>query len=103
MVRNYRKPLVVASPKVLLRHPSAVSTLAEMSPGTKFNPVIDDMTADKAKVTKVIFCSGQFFYTLDEERQKRGITDTALIRLEVDNRFVNVGFSWLADVLGLYF
>lgn len=84
MVRNFRKPLIMAAPKVLLRHPSAVSTLNDMSSGTCFSPVLDDMSVAKTNVTKVIFCSGQHYYNLDAERQKRNVADIALVRLEVD-------------------
>ena len=83
MVRNFRKPLVIGSPKVLLRLPAATSSLSEMSEGTSFQSTIDDHSVDKSSVNKVIFCSGKHYYTLLSERQERAITDTALVRLEV--------------------
>lgn len=83
MVRNFRKPLIVASPKAILRLPAATSTLAEMLPGTHFSPVLGDTRVSAANVKKVILCSGKHFYTLDKERQQRGTVDTAIIRLEV--------------------
>ncbi|PVD25710.1 hypothetical protein C0Q70_13370 [Pomacea canaliculata] len=82
MVRNFRKPLIVASPKVLLRSPVATSSLADMLPGTHFQPVIGDNTVSQKAVKKVIFCSGKHFYTLDKERQEKGVNDIAIIRLE---------------------
>lgn len=78
---SFRKPLVVMSPKSLLRHPKAVSAVEELAAGT-FQPLIGDATADAAKVTKVVFCSGKLYYELDEERSTRGAVDTAIVRLE---------------------
>ena len=85
MVRNYRKPLVIAGPKILLRHAEAVSSLSEMAPGTSFQPVIGDVTSDPSKVKKVVFVSGKHYYTLKKEQTTRGVTDMAIIRLEVGN------------------
>jgi len=85
MVRNYRKPLIVIGPKVLLRHPSAVSTIDEMLPGTMFQPVLPDPTMkDLQNVTRVVFMTGKHFYAIDKERQTRGITNMAIVRLEVN-------------------
>lgn len=58
MVRPFRKPLVIATPKTLLRDSRAVSALAEMGPGTEFRPVIGD-SVEEGGVTKVLFCSGK--------------------------------------------
>jgi 2-oxoglutarate dehydrogenase E1 component len=78
---SFRKPVVVMSPKSLLRHPKAVSTVEELSAGT-FQPLIGDTTVKPADVKKVVFCSGKLYYELDDERTKRGATDTAIVRLE---------------------
>lgn len=59
MVRKFRKPLVIATPKTLLRDSRAVSSLADMATGTRFQPVLSDTTVDEGAVTKVIFCSGK--------------------------------------------
>jgi len=84
MVRNYRKPLIIIGPKVLLRHPSAVSTIDEMLPDTVFRPVLPDpAVTDAPKVTTVVFMTGKHFYAIDKERQTRGINNMAIIRLEV--------------------
>ena len=83
IVRNFRTPLIVASPKLILRLPAAVSSLSELLPGTHFLPVLGDPSVRSGSVKKVIFCSGKHFYTLDKERQQRGIQDTAIIRVEV--------------------
>lgn len=53
MIPDYRKPLVVVAPKILLRHPKAASSLADLAPGTTFQEVIGDNTCDKRKVNKV--------------------------------------------------
>jgi len=83
MVRNFRKPVIVVAPKVLLRLPAATSTLSEMAPGTTFQPVLGDPGANTDKVTRVVFCSGKHYYTLQKERETKSIQDMALIRLEV--------------------
>ncbi|XP_071800506.1 2-oxoadipate dehydrogenase complex component E1-like [Asterias amurensis] len=82
MVRNFRKPLIVASPKVLLRLPSAVSSLADMAPGTSFKPVIGDTKANPKEVDHVIFCCGKHYYDLIKEREQREAYTTAIIRIE---------------------
>jgi len=83
MMRNYRKPLVIVGPKLLLRHPSAVSTISDMMPGTSFRPVLSDPTAKGQEVTRVVFTTGKHFYVLDKERQTRGVSNMAIVRLEV--------------------
>lgn len=85
MLRKYRKPLVVFTPKSLLRHPLAVSALDEFTQG-KFELVIDDVDITsaeaKAKVKRVIMCSGKVYYDLLEERRKQNLTDAAIVRIE---------------------
>ena len=81
VVTDYRKPLVVMSPKSLLRHPSAVSSLADFTNGG-FQEIIEDVTVDVKKVKKVVFCSGKIYYDLDKKRQELGDKETAIIRLE---------------------
>ncbi|KAJ3117620.1 hypothetical protein HK100_000776 [Physocladia obscura] len=82
MVRNYRRPLVIAGPKTLLRHPAAVSNLEDMAPGTLFKTVIVD--APSPKTTKrVVFLSGKLYYDLVKERATKGLNESvALVRLE---------------------
>ncbi|XP_059843281.1 2-oxoadipate dehydrogenase complex component E1 [Hypanus sabinus] len=83
MIRNFRKPLVVASPKILLRLPAAVSGLDEMAPGTTFKPVIGDESVDPKNVTRVVFCSGKHYYTLLKHRETlEAAQNTALVRVE---------------------
>ena len=80
MKRNYRKPLVIFTPKSLLRHPKAVSTLDELAKGT-FQEVIDD-TINRDKVKKLVFCTGKFYYDLLAEREKLERDDVAFVRIE---------------------
>ena len=81
-VRPYRKPLIVMSPKSLLRHRLSVSPLAEITDG-RFQVVIDEVdTLDKARVTRVLACSGKVYFDLLEARRAHGIEDCAIIRLE---------------------
>ncbi|HTO35137.1 MAG TPA: 2-oxoglutarate dehydrogenase E1 component [Flavobacterium sp.] len=77
---NYRKPLIVFTPKSLLRHPLAVSTKEELYNGT-FQEVIDD-NIDKSKVKTLVFCTGKFYYDLLAEREDSGREDVAFVRLE---------------------
>ncbi|HAD38755.1 MAG TPA: 2-oxoglutarate dehydrogenase E1 component, partial [Plesiomonas shigelloides] len=82
MVRPMRRPLVVMSPKSLLRHPLAVSSLEELANG-QFLPAIGEIDAlDPAKVRRVVLCSGKVYYDLLEQRRKNEQTDVAIIRIE---------------------
>ncbi|XP_067617256.1 probable 2-oxoadipate dehydrogenase complex component E1 homolog isoform X2 [Eurosta solidaginis] len=82
LLRNFRKPLVVVAPKIMLRHPSAASTYIDFQPSTHFHNVIGDSSVNTDQVRKVILCSGKHFFVLDEARKLKNINDTALIRLE---------------------
>jgi len=84
MKRDFRKPLIVMTPKSLLRHKLCVSSFAEMGPGTTFHRVMYDneMLCDDAEVKRVVLCSGKVYYDLYEERTKRGIKDVFFLRLE---------------------
>ncbi|MER5491109.1 multifunctional oxoglutarate decarboxylase/oxoglutarate dehydrogenase thiamine pyrophosphate-binding subunit/dihydrolipoyllysine-residue succinyltransferase subunit [Streptomyces sp. NPDC002490] len=77
----HHKPLVVFTPKSMLRLKAAASKTEEFTTGG-FRPVIGDASVDPAAVRKVVFCAGKVYYDLDAERVKRGITDTAIIRIE---------------------
>ena len=82
--RSVRKPLIVMSPKSLLRHRRCVSTLEEMSGGARFDRVIGEtnsaITPERAR--RVVFCSGKVYYDLLAAREERGTRDVALLRLE---------------------
>eukprot|EP01135_Chromosphaera_perkinsii_P001331 Nk52_evm58s164 gene=Nk52_evmTU58s164 len=82
MVTPFRKPLVMAGPKTLLRLSSAVSSLEEMGPGTFFKPVIGDDVCCASEVKKVILCSGKVYYDLDKKRKDEGRSDVAIVRVE---------------------
>ncbi|MEI5526428.1 multifunctional oxoglutarate decarboxylase/oxoglutarate dehydrogenase thiamine pyrophosphate-binding subunit/dihydrolipoyllysine-residue succinyltransferase subunit [Streptomyces brasiliscabiei] len=77
----HHKPLVVFTPKSMLRLKAAASKAEEFTSG-EFRPVIGDSSVDPNAVKKVVFCAGKVYYDLEAERQKRGITDTAIIRIE---------------------
>lgn len=82
-VRNLRKPLIVMSPKSLLRHKSAISSLEELANG-HFQTVINETDAelDKAKVDRVVLCSGKIYYELVEKRKQENIENVAIVRIE---------------------
>ncbi|NDW04694.1 2-oxoglutarate dehydrogenase E1 component [Jiella pacifica] len=92
MKRDFRKPLILMTPKSLLRHKRAVSKLSEMAGETSFHRLLwDDAELDKNAATKlvandkikrVVMCSGKVYFDLYEEREKRGIDDVYLLRLE---------------------
>ncbi len=89
--RTFRKPLVMMTPKSLLRHKKAVSTLDDMATGSSFHRVLWDdaemggsdlKLAKDAKIRKVVICSGKVYYDLLEARDERGLDDVYLLRLE---------------------
>ena len=81
-IRKQRKPLIVFTPKSLLRHKDAVSTMDEIAKGS-FQTVIGEVEAlDAKKVTRVIFCSGKIYYNLVAARREKEITTIAIARLE---------------------
>jgi 2-oxoglutarate dehydrogenase E1 component len=91
MVREFRKPLVMMTPKSLLRHKHAVSKLSEMAEGSSFHRVLHDdadrgqhtqirLKADEA-IRRVVLCSGKVYYDLLDEREKLGADDVYLLRL----------------------
>jgi 2-oxoglutarate dehydrogenase E1 component len=92
MRRDFRKPLILMTPKSLLRHKRAVSSLSELSGESSFHRLLWDdaeymkdqpvkLTKD-SKIRRVVMCSGKVYYDLYEEREKRGINDVYLLRLE---------------------
>lgn len=82
--RTFRKPLVVMTPKSLLRHKQCVSRLDEMAVGTRFRRVIGETAALKPdhEIKRVVLCSGKVYYDLIAERETRGIDDVAVVRVE---------------------
>ncbi|MBN8967864.1 MAG: 2-oxoglutarate dehydrogenase E1 component, partial [Rhizobiales bacterium] len=115
--REIRKPLILMTPKSLLRHKRAVSKLAEMGPDTSFHRVLLDdaehggeikLVPDN-KIRRVVLCSGKVYYDLYEEREKRGVDDIYLLRIEqlypvplktlvqVLERFKGAEFVWCQE------
>ena len=90
--REIRKPLILMTPKSLLRHKRAISTLADLGPGSTFHRVLWDdaqaLNGEKIKllpddkIRRVVLCSGKVYYDLYEEREKRGLDDIYLLRIE---------------------
>ncbi len=90
--RDFRKPLILMTPKSLLRHKKCISTLEELGPDSSFHRVLwDDAQIDKDskiqlkkddEIKRVILCSGKVYYDLAEEREKRDINDVYILRLE---------------------
>lgn len=83
MIRDQRKPLIVFTPKSLLRHKLAVSTLQDLAEGS-FQLVIDEIDSDiqAKKVTRLIMCSGKVYYELLEKRRELELNDIAIVRIE---------------------
>ncbi|MDH5170977.1 MAG: 2-oxoglutarate dehydrogenase E1 component, partial [Gammaproteobacteria bacterium] len=98
-IRPLRKPLIVMSPKSLLRHKEAISTLEELAEGRFFNVLDETDDIDKSAVTRVILCSGKVFYDLRAARRERGIETVAILRLEQLYPFPE---EELLEVLGAY-
>ncbi|MEW6414581.1 MAG: 2-oxoglutarate dehydrogenase E1 component [Pseudomonadota bacterium] len=97
IVRPVRKPLIIMSPKSLLRLPLSTSSLTDLSSGA-FLPVIDDPQAPR-EATRVIACSGRVWFDLDATRQARGLADVALVRVEQLYPFPEAAFR---EVLSAY-
>jgi len=108
MHRTYRKPLIVFTPKSLLRHASVVSDIKDFSTGS-FNELIDDDTVAAKNVKRVALCSGKVYYDALKERDAAGVKDLALVRLEqmypfpkqkfddLKKKYTNVKWIWLQE------
>ncbi|MEZ4221058.1 MAG: 2-oxoglutarate dehydrogenase E1 component [Polyangiaceae bacterium] len=81
VLRPWRKPMVVFTPKSLLRHPRAVSSLEDCAAG-QFQRVIADTSVESAAVTRILMCSGKVYYDLLTHREKEGRSDVAIVRVE---------------------
>ena len=98
MLRSFRKPLILMTPKSLLRHKACVSDIAEFTDGG-FRTVVDDATADPEKVRRVLLCSGKLYYDLAAGREQQGNEEVALVRVEQLYPFPE---KTLGEVLGRY-
>lgn len=100
--RPFRKPLIVMSPKSLLRHPMCVSPISELYGKNGFRELIDDdrfSGKSKKKPRKVLFCSGKLYYDLIERRDQQKITDVAIVRVE---QFYPLPMTQWSDLLKKY-
>jgi len=96
--RGMRKPLIIFTPKRMLRHPRAVSTIRDLMNG-RFQEVIPDAGVDSARATRVLFCSGQVYYDLVAGREERKVEHIAIARLEQIYPFPSAA---LAELLAKY-
>jgi len=82
--REFRKPLIVMTPKSLLRHKRTVSKLSDFGPGSTFHRIMycDRVPSEPKAAKQVVLCSGKVYYDLLEEREKRGIEDVHFLRME---------------------
>ena len=96
--RGIRKPLVIFTPKSLLRHPKASSTMEDLSSGA-FQQVLSDSTVAGSRVTRILLCSGKVYYDLLNKRDELGRSDVAIVRLE---QLYPFPLSRLTDILGRY-
>ncbi len=115
LMREFRKPLILMTPKSLLRHKKCISRLDEMAGETTFHRVLwddaglENRLAADSKIKRVIMCSGKVYYDIEEERDRRGIKDVYILRLEQlypfpDDalgtelkRFTNAEFFWCQE------
>src|SRR5262249_34038923 len=98
MKRNFRKPLIIMTPKSLLRHKEAVSPLEHFTAG-HFQEMIDDDHADPRRVRRVLLCSGKIYYDLQAARSKAEADEVAIIRVE---QFYPFRHELLDKILGRY-
>jgi 2-oxoglutarate dehydrogenase E1 component len=96
--RDFRKPLIVMTPKSLLRHKEAVSPIGDFTDGP-FREVIDDAAAEPDRVRRVVLCSGKVFYDLQQFRSEKDVRDVAVVRVE---QFYPLAEDALKQVQGRY-
>jgi 2-oxoglutarate dehydrogenase E1 component len=82
VLRPYRKPLVIMSPKSLLRHPMATSSLSDFTDGGFRHIIPDAMVRDPKAIRRVLLCTGKVYYDLVAAREERGLQDVAILRIE---------------------
>ncbi|MCC5877947.1 MAG: 2-oxoglutarate dehydrogenase E1 component, partial [Candidatus Sumerlaeia bacterium] len=99
MKRSFRKPLIVLTPKSLLRHPKATSVISDLTTGC-FNEILDDAeVSSRDAVTRVLLCSGKVYYDLAKQREEAERTDTAIIRVE---QLYPLHTDLIQEILGRY-
>ncbi len=106
--RDYRKPMIVMSPKSLLRHPMAISNLKDFT-DAQFEEVLDDTTVDPNSVTKVLLCTGKVYYDLSAARAAKNVKNIAIVRVEqlypwpaeklakILNRYKKASLVWVQE------
>ncbi|KAF9445181.1 2-oxoglutarate dehydrogenase, E1 component [Macrolepiota fuliginosa MF-IS2] len=100
MKRGYRKPLVIVGPKGLLRLAPSLSALADLEPGTRFQPVLQDPLANPSKTKRIVLLTGKFYYELIKEREARNLVDeVSFVRIE---ELAPFPFSHLREILERY-
>ena len=99
--RGTRKPLIVMTPKSLLRHPRCISKVSDMAEGTHFREVLDDehLTTAPERVTRLILCSGKVYYDLLEFREEHKIKNAAIIRIE---QLYPLHYEMLKEIVAKY-
>mmetsp|Transcript_83040 Transcript_83040/g.243483 ORF Transcript_83040/g.243483 Transcript_83040/m.243483 type:complete len:833 (-) Transcript_83040:65-2563(-) len=101
--RDFRKPLVVASPKALLRHKNCVSSLEDMGPASEFQRLIPErdpaIAGSPEKVKRLVFCTGKIYYEMQAKREELGLTDVALVTVELIAPFP---FDKIKEQIALY-
>lgn len=99
--QNFRKPLVVMTPKSLLRHKRAVSAIDDFAPGTQFQKVLPeaDTTIQAKDVTRVILTSGKVYYDLIAKREEQQLSDVAIIRVE---QYYPFAYDEISEILSRY-
>ncbi|HEY4286489.1 MAG TPA: 2-oxoglutarate dehydrogenase E1 component [Puia sp.] len=96
--RDFRKPLVVLTPKSLLRHPACISPAEDFTHGG-FRELIDDTLAVPGLVERVLFCSGKIYYDLSDKQQNDGCTTIAIVRIE---QLYPTPFEQMQEIIGKY-
>ena len=93
MIRNLRKPLIIMTPKSLLRAKDAASPLSEFTKGTFQTVIPENKALDAKKVKRVVACSGKVYYDLVKKREEKGADDVAILRVEQLYPFPHKAFS----------
>lgn len=84
MLRDFRKPMIIAAPKVGLKHPKAVSSLEDFAEGTKFRPTISRVFGDKENIQTIIFCSGKVSFDIEDRLGKMTDLSSGVTVLRVE-------------------
>ena len=100
LVRPFRKPLILMTPKSALRPPFNLGDISELETGNRFREILDDVQAKPSKVKRILLCSGKIYYDLDKYRQENKRDDVAIIRLEQIYPFPKMQFDALRKKYG---